>query len=105
MDESWWNFGEVEKLFKERRKGKAKPQIELLLAKENGVGKLLLDKCGGTIHQGNGDVVWNAETLLELPLSKEFGRFFQAATSNTCSCSAIFLTLVSRVGGSNITSC
>ena len=40
----------MEELFEERRKGKAKPCIELLLAKEDDVGKLLLSSRRSIIH-------------------------------------------------------
>lgn len=40
----------MEELFEERRKGKAKPCIELLLAKEDDVGKLLLSRRRSIIH-------------------------------------------------------
>lgn len=50
MNESWRNFGIMEELFKERRKEKVEPCIELLLAKEDEVGKLLLSRRRSTIH-------------------------------------------------------
>lgn len=50
MNESWRNFGIMEELFEERRKGKAEPCIELLLAKENDLGKLLLSRRRSIIH-------------------------------------------------------
>lgn len=50
MNESWRNFGIMEELFEERRKEKAESCIELLLAKENDVGKLLLSRRRSTIH-------------------------------------------------------
>lgn len=44
MNESWRNFCIMEELFEERRKGKAEPCTELLLAKEDGVGRLFLNR-------------------------------------------------------------
>lgn len=40
----------MEELFEERRKGKIESCIELLLAKEDDVGKLLLSRRRSTIH-------------------------------------------------------
>ena len=42
MEEGWRNLGEVEKLLEQGKKRKIELDIELLIAKNNGIIKLLL---------------------------------------------------------------
>ena len=43
MEKGWGNLGEVEKLLEQGKERKAEPDIELLLAKNNGIIKLLFN--------------------------------------------------------------
>lgn len=57
VNEHGRNFGMVKELFEKRRKGKAETRVELLIAKESGIRRIILRICRSTIQQVNRNVV------------------------------------------------
>ena len=47
----------MKKLLEERRQGKVKPSVELLLVEIGGIARLLLNGCRLVVYQEHGDVV------------------------------------------------
>ena len=60
----------MKKLLEERRQGKVKPSVELLLVEIGGIARLLLNGCRLVIYQEHGDVVRDARTSPELLFRK-----------------------------------
>lgn len=96
MNEGKWNLGNIQELFKERRKGEMEPRIELLITEENALG--LLNGRRIPILKVDKDVIWDAEALPEFPFIEQLGGLLRTRLSGTHACPDNLLAFTSRTG-------
>lgn len=87
----------MQELLENIRKGKAEPDVELLLAKVDDIVRLLLIRGGFSVCQKNRNVVRDAEVLLELPFKKKLGWALCPSMSGAYTIPATFLALTNRL--------
>ena len=99
VEEDWRNLGEVKKLLEQGNERELKPDVEVLLTKNNGIG-LLLGWHWVTTQKTNQNANRSTKALPELPYIKLFNRLPRLCSSNNFSWSNILLVLTSRIGRS-----